>query len=144
MSTNLARAIDAICIAKKTTANAIAKAANIAQPTLSRACSGRRLEERTLRALCTSQVDTRDGVDILVAHLRDEVVRAGRRDYEVQIRADHRELEPTLRLLAEEATKDAALHGLLTDLAALVIARPLDLTRYPERAADTDLSAADE
>jgi hypothetical protein len=124
-SSNLARSVDALCIAKNTTAFAIAAAAGMSHATLSRACAGRRLEERTLRALCTSQPDPRDGLDLLVAHLRDEVVRAGRLDHEVSVRADSRTLEPDLRLLASEAEHDDTLRGLLADLAALCRARPI-------------------
>lgn len=124
MSSNLARSIDALCVTKTTTISAIAAAAGMSQATLSRACAGRRLEERTLRALCTSQPDPRDGLDLLVAHLRDEVVRAGRLDHEVTVRADSRTLEPDLRLLAAEAEQDESLRGLIADLAALCRSRP--------------------
>jgi len=125
MSSHLARTVDALCIAKKTTAFAIAATAGMSHATLSRACAGRRLEERTLRALCTTQADPRDGLDLLVAHLRDEVVRAGRSDHEVAVRADNRPFDPDLRVLADEAMRDESIRGLLADLAALCRARPL-------------------
>jgi hypothetical protein len=121
---NLSRAIDALCAGKKTNLSALAAGAKMNQSTLSRACAGRRLEERTLRALCTSQPDPRDGRDLLVAHLRDEVVRAGRLDHELTVRADSRTLEPDLRLLAAEAEQDESLRGLIADLAALCRSRP--------------------
>lgn len=125
MPSNLARTVDALCIAKSTTAYAIAAAAGISHATLSRACAGRRLEERTLRALCTSQGDPKDGLDLLVAHLRDEVMRAGRLAHEVSVNSDSRTLEPDLRLLAIQAEKDETLRGLIADLAALCRARPV-------------------
>ncbi len=49
---------------------------------------GDRPRAATLRVICTSLPNPRDGLDILIAHLRDEVDRAGRLQSEVAIAVD--------------------------------------------------------
>lgn len=141
MLTYLGRAVVALCEARHTTAQAIARYAGMSHATLGRACQGRRLEERTLRALCTQQPDTRDGLDLLLAHLRDEIDRAGRRSSEIQIEIDGRIQEPDIRLLEQEAARDPQLAALLVRIAALCRARPIT---YFENGEDHGLRVAED
>lgn len=142
---HLGRAVQFICSAKKTTAMEIANNAGLHSTLLSRTCNGSRLEARSLRALCTSQPDPRDNTDLLIAHLRDEIERAGHSTHEIDIRADTSRLDDELQLLLEEAKHDAQLAGILRQLAAFVRTHPMsadNVAHYP--VADEALAVAEE
>lgn len=130
------RAVSALCSLRNTTASAIAAQAGLSHVNLSRACNGTRMEAKTLRAIVTGQPDRRDGLDLLIGHLRDEIDRAGVTEHEVTISADGRLVEADFRLLAEEAARDPQLAALLRDMAALVRARPLQAQETQPLAAD--------
>lgn len=133
MSTShLGRAVGFICSQRGTTQTQIASNAGLSQVVLSRACSGTRPETKTLRALCTSQPDARDNVDLLIAHLRDEIERAGHSTHEIEISADHSRIDDDLRTLMEAAVEDEQLRGMLRQLASFVRSHPLQ----PEGALD--------
>lgn len=107
------------------------------------------MEAKSLRALCTSQPDPRDNLDLLVAHLRDEIERAGHSTHEVEVNASASRLDDDLRILLEEATHDEQLAGMLRQLAAFVRTHPLrpeNELRYPaaDELPDRTLSAAED
>jgi hypothetical protein len=149
MSTShLGRAVAFICGKNKCTARFIAECAGLHHTMLSRASHGGRLEAKSLRALCTSQPDPRDNLDLLVAHLRDEIERAGHSTHEIEINADTARIDDDLRCLLEEAKSDDQLAGMLRQLAAFVRTHPLqpenDLTLLqPEAHAAEDQSPWD-
>ena len=122
---HLGRAVHHICEIRQTTAQKIARHARLHHTMLSRAGNGARLEAKSLRALCTSQPDPRDGVELLLGHLRDEIERSGVGFSEIKISADGRVLEGDIRQLAEEAKIDSQLREVLRQLAILVRMRPL-------------------
>lgn len=126
MSTShLGRAVAFICSERGTTQTQIAANAGLSQVILSRACSGTRPEAKTLRALCNSQPQHRDNVDLLVGHLRDEIERAGHSTHEIEINADVSMIDDDLRFLLEEARHDSHLAGMLRQIASFVRARPV-------------------
>jgi transcriptional regulator with XRE-family HTH domain len=146
MSTShLGRAVAFICTTKGTTQTQIAAHAGLSQVILSRACSGTRPEVRSLRALCTCQPDPRDNLDLLVAHLRDEIERAGHSTADIEIAADCTQIDDDLRLLLEEAKNDQQLSGMLHQLAAFVRTHPLrpeNEVRYPRADDEPDTTQA--
>lgn len=110
------------------TTSAIAARAQVTQPTISRlADAARRIDVETLRSLCATQMDPRDGLEILIAHLRDEIDRSGRLQTEIQINADERTTEADIRLLAEASLHDPQLRGLLAQMADFLRSHPLIL-----------------
>lgn len=124
-TSHLGRAVAFICRERQTTQTAIAACAGLSQVVLSRACNGTRPEVKTLKALCTSQPDYRDNIELLVAHLRDEIERAGHSTHEIEVSASASRLDDDLRLLLEEATHDEQLAGMLRQLAGFVRSHPL-------------------
>lgn len=124
-TTHLGRAVNFICSHRGTTQTQIATNAGLSQVILSRACAGTRPEAKTLRALCTSQPEPRDNLDLLVGYLRDEIERAGHSTHEIDIRADSSRLDDDLRVLLDEARTDEQLAGMLRQLASFVRTHPL-------------------
>lgn len=120
MASHLSHALLALLDRRKATATSLAIEIGVHQTTVSRACSGERVAAESLRSLCTRQHDPRDGLDLLLAHLRDEVERAGRHQGEISIAADDREPDSDIRLLEEQAREDDELRAILHDLAQLV------------------------
>jgi transcriptional regulator with XRE-family HTH domain len=127
--THLGKALGAL--SRDRSLRSIAAAAGIAPSTITRLTTGARPDIITLRTLCTTQQDPRDGLDLLLAHLRDEVERSGRLQTEVRISGDDRPVEDDLRLLVEEAHRDEELRGLLVQLAGFIRSHPIPLI-YPE------------
>src|SRR5690606_10637922 len=80
--------------------------------------AARRPDPETLKSLCTKLPDASDGLHLLVAHLRDEIGRAGRRQSEIAIEAS--DVDDDIRLLLDEAAIDDDIRTLLHDLATLV------------------------
>ena len=120
MASHLSHSLSALLERKKLTATALAAIAGIHQTTVSRACSGERLSVESLRALCTKQNDLKDGVQLLIAHLRDEVDRSGRLQSEIVIKADGISQEhDDIRILEEHSKKDENLAAIIHDLAQL-------------------------
>jgi hypothetical protein len=139
--THLSHALLALIDRRNTTATALGSEVGLHQVTVSRACAGERLSVDSLRALCTHQPDSRDGLELLLAHLRDEVERAGRLQTEVSITAEGKDATSDIRLLEEQARTDPELNAILHDLAQLVrnIRR-----KYPVQLADAPLAAEDQ
>lgn len=133
MTSHLSHALLALIDRRGSSATALAAIAGIHQVTVSRACAGERLSVDSLRALCTKQLNPRDGLDLLLAHLRDEVERAGRHQTEVNISADTTTHEDDIRLLETQARDDSELRAILHDLAELVrsMQRKLAARPYP-------------
>ncbi len=122
---HVGRAIQFIAGARKTTATQIGANGGVSQVVISRASNGSRLETRTLKALCNSQPDGRDNLEILIGHLRDEIERAGHSTSEIEITADTSRIADDLRVLLDEAKHDEQLRGMLRQLAAFVRTHPL-------------------
>lgn len=123
--THLGRAVQFIAGIRGTTATEIAAHASLSHVILSRASNGTRLEARSLRALCTCQPDPRDNLDLLIAHLRDEIERAGHSTSEIEMTADTSRIDDDLRLLLQEAKADDQLRGMLCQLASFVRTHPM-------------------
>lgn len=145
MTSHLSHALLALIDRHKSSATALAAIAGIHQVTVSRACSGERLSVESLKALCTKQPNPRDGLELLLAHLRDEVDRAGRHQTEVKIDADTATPDSDIRLLEAQAREDKELRAILHDLAQLVRAMHRKLAARPYATEHgRDLAAAED
>jgi len=130
--THLAHTLLALRDRHSTTLSAIAASSGLDQGALSKLIGhGRRPDVATLRALCAAQPDARDGLALLLAHLRDEVDRAGRSQTEVRISGETTEPASDIRLLEEQARHDEELRAILHDLAQLVRAVRRKLSAIP-------------
>lgn len=141
-ASHLSHALLALFDRRGYTATSVGKDCGIHQVTVSRACAGERLSVDSLRALCTRQVHPRDGLDLLLAHLRDEVERGGRSQTEVAITASDHDTADDILLLEEQARDDAELSAIIHDLAEMVRAVRRKLARaaaYPQAADTTPL-----
>lgn len=144
-TTHLSHALLGLLTRRAISAKQLADETGLTQSTISRACSSRhqRLDVPSLRALCTSQPDPRDSLEILLAHLRDEVERAGRTIAEVAISATGRTPDDDIAVLAAEMRDgNEELIALIRDMAQL--ARAIRRREYPERAEGRALRAADD
>jgi transcriptional regulator with XRE-family HTH domain len=118
---HLAHALTALASRRGLTLTELADQAKLSQGTLSRLASrDQRPDVQSLQALCMKQPDPRDGLELLLAHLRDEVDRAGRLQTEVTITADGQDTPDDIRLLAAQAQSDPEMRAILHDLAQLV------------------------
>jgi len=120
--TNLSLALWGLIARRKITATQLAAEVGLNQSTVSRACSSepRRIDIPTLRALCSGQLNQRDGLELLLAHLRDEVERAGRTQTEVSIVAAAVSPDDDIAVLAAEMRDgNAELIALIRDMAQL-------------------------
>lgn len=116
----ITHALQSVLTQRGLSTEGLAELCGVAQSTISRTMHGRRVHTDTLRALCTQLPEDADGLDILIAHLRDEIDRAGRLQTEIRIEADAHDHEEDIRLLASESQVDADLRAILHDLARLV------------------------
>ncbi len=134
MASHLSHALVALLDRRGTTATALAAEIGVHQTTVSRACTGERLSVDSLRALCHGQRNAQDGLDLLLAHLRDEVERAGRLQTEITIEVDHHQVDSDVRLLEEQSRHDEDLKAILSDLARMVrsIRRKYPSEQYTE------------
>lgn len=130
--THLAHAL--LALAGSKSASAVAKQAAISPSTLSKLIStDRRIDEDTLRKLCSMLPNPKAGLELLFAHLRDEVDRAGRLQTEINITADEATYDDDIRLLATESPNDGDLRAILHDLAQLVRNARAKLAAYEQR-----------
>lgn len=129
-------ALQYLATARKTTYARLAENTGVSPSTLSGTLRGSRLEPQNLRALCTRLPVPADGLDILIAHLRDEIDRAGRLQTEIRIDADTHDHEEDIRLLARECQRDRELAAILHDLATLVRRHRRDDARQHSHAAE--------
>lgn len=112
--THVAHAL--LAVTSDSSVRSLAAACGISPSTLSKTISeGRRLDEATLRKLCVQ----RKGLHLLLAHLRDEIDRAGRLQTEVRIEADGVQVDDDLRLLVEASQQDESLAAILHELATM-------------------------
>lgn len=136
-TTHLSQALLALIDRRAHTATSLAKACGVHQVTVSRACAGERLSVESLKALCTRQTVASDGLELLLAHLRDEVERAGRSQTELDIAANGHAATDDILLLEEQARDDKELSAILHDLADMVrtfrrkLAEQSNTLRYP-------------
>ena len=116
---HLATAFAAFIAASKKPARDFAQAIGIGQATISRVASGERPAVDTLHAMCTKWPDQRATLGLLVAHLRDEIDRAGRDQTEITVEADGFE-EADIQLLARVAKDDPDLKAILHHFAQMI------------------------
>lgn len=134
-TSHLSHALNALVSRRGTTLTELADQAGLSQGTLSRLASrDQRPDMPSLRAICTQIPELSDGLDLLLAHLRDEVERAGRLQTEVTIMADGQDTPDDIRLLVEQCQSDDEMRAILHDLAQLVraIRRKNSSILYPE------------
>jgi len=137
-TTHLSQALLALIDRRAHTATSLAKACGVHQVTVSRACAGERLSVESLKARCTRQTVASDGLELLLAHLRDEVERAGRSQTELDIAANGHAATDDILLLEEQARDDKELSAILHDLADMVrafrrkLAEQNNTLRYPQ------------
>lgn len=138
MATNLSTALLGLR-ATGLTLTDIAQATGIAQSSLSRLIAeNRRPDVDTLRALCVkSPCDEAGKLDLLLAHLRDEVDRAGRLQTDVRISRGERPTDD-LAILADELQDEYArgsseLRDLLHGLAGLCLAHRQRYDPYEQK-----------
>lgn len=119
MTSHLSQALVAFLSGTRQSGTAFASKIGVHQTTISRITAGERPAVDTLRGMCTRWPDSRATLGLLVAHLRDEIDRAGRTQAEVDITAAEVE-DDDIHLLARESTKDPELAGLLRQMAELI------------------------
>ena len=137
--THLSQALLALLNARGITITQLAGEVGIHQTTLSRLCAGTadRPKIPSLRALCTQQQASTQGLQLLLAHLRDEVDRSGRLPTDVQISAQGEPPDDWLHLLVDQSRTDNELREILQALAELVRAvRRRQHGVYPEQPPD--------
>lgn len=147
MTSHLSQALLALFGRRSTSATRLGQECGIHQTTVSRACAGERLSVESLKALCTRQKHPRDGLELLLAHLRDEVDRAGRSQLEVEIQAGEHDPADDILLLEEQAREDPELSAILHDLAQMVRAMRRKLATHgqtPHAAAPLQMVAEDQ
>lgn len=144
--TNLSKALSAFFAEKEVSASAFSKTIGVAQSTISRLVAGDRPAVDTLIAMKERWHDDRATLGLLVAHLRDEIERAGRSQAEIEVTVN-RLADDDIHLLADCAREDADLAAIIHDLAQLA-RRMRDgtragLVRYPvaEDAGERDAAA---
>jgi transcriptional regulator with XRE-family HTH domain len=108
-----------LALASTGSARALAEKVGVSPSTLSKLIStDRRIDENTLHKLCANTEGA--GLELLLAHLRDEVDRAGRLQTEVGISGDELTDDADIRVLAHEAIDNSELRDVLRDLARMV------------------------
>ena len=131
-----------------TSVRALATECGISPSTLSRLISDdRRVDEETLRKLCHANPREAAGLRLLIAHLRDEIERAGRKQTEIKISTPGASADDDdILLLQEDIRTDRNLRAIIHDLAqmARAIRRKKARHEYPERPSDSDLAAAED
>lgn len=117
--THLAHAL--LAITGTSSIRALATACHVSPSTLSRLISDeRRIDEETLRKICQRNPDQNSGLRLLIAHLRDEIDRAGRLQTEVQISpAAISDEDDDILLLQEDSQTDEDLRAIVHDLARM-------------------------
>lgn len=116
--TNISNTIRAQIGREEGTALAYANARDIPPSTLNRLLNQQqRVDPETLKTLCTHH--DKNGIEILIAHLRDEIDRSGRLQSEIQIDA----AAPTdddWTLLQRESQTNHDLRAIVADMARLI------------------------
>jgi transcriptional regulator with XRE-family HTH domain len=119
MPSHLSQALLAYIAREKISGSSLARLVGLDQSTISRACSGQRLAPDTLKALGTSLGRPRDEKLLILAHLHDEIERAGRRPEEFEISSDEGILDTDFSLLVSQAARDPDLAAIIEDLAKM-------------------------
>jgi hypothetical protein len=118
----------------------------VAQSTISRLVAGDRPAVDTLIAMKEQWANDRATLGLLVAHLRDEIERAGRSQAEIEVTVN-RLADDDIHVLAESAREDADLAAIIHDLAQLARRMrdksPGALLRYPLHS-DQEAAVAEE
>lgn len=104
--------------------NGFAARAKISHSTITRFVQGREPSADLLRLLCTSWDDPRHGLEVLRAHLLDEIERSGRRSSEFAISFTHgdpdEQFAHALEVLDAQSRIDADLRATLVQLARMI------------------------
>lgn len=112
---------------------AIAAMCAISPSTLSKLIStDRRIDEKTLRKLCDRKNKFEGSLHVLLAHLRDEIDRAGRSQLEVKITSQVMDADDDIALLESHSRDDIELKAIIHDLAQLVRSIQRKSNNYPE------------
>ena len=119
----LGRTLSALLnMAGKTQAE-LADAIGVRRPTVTALINdGTRPHPNNLGAICSWWSDPNHGTECLIAHLRDEISRAGMKQTMVSIQPTVTIPANTIEALKDAYARDATLRALLDDLAALVSA----------------------
>lgn len=105
----------------------------ISPSTLSKLIStDRRIDEKTLRKLCDRKNKFEGSLHVLLAHLRDEIDRAGRSQLEVKITSQVMDADDDIALLESHSRDDIELKAIIHDLAQLVRSIQRKSNNYPE------------
>ena len=116
-ATHITMMIRAILARENKPESWLAAETGVPQPTLNR-LTQHRISPDTLRALCT-RAPGNYGLEILLAHLRDEIDRSGRLQSEVKTEAND-DVADDYTLILKESQHNGYLHAMLHDMAELI------------------------
>jgi len=118
-TTHITTTLRAIIARSGKTDRWLAQVTGVSAPTLGR-LDKHRVSPETLQALCTKIPNPAEGLELLIAHLRDEIDRAGRLQSEVTIEAVGEASSDDVALFLHEAQTNEHLRGIITDFAAAI------------------------
>lgn len=122
--THAVRTFLALLDVEKINQLAFAQRCSISHSTISRFVQGRDPTPELLAHLCTKWNDPKHGLELLRAHLVDEIERSGRGIAEVQIALkagpSDAALDRALEILVQQSQQDLELRGTLIHLAGMV------------------------
>lgn len=107
--THFSKAIMALSGKYDTAVARLAKRAGICRSTLSRTLQGARPHSNTLKGMCSQMVEPIDGTDLLLAHLHDEVKRAGNVSMELELMITNYRISEKVRVLVIAPEESRAL-----------------------------------
>lgn len=144
---HLAKSLAAFIATENVTGGNFARICGLHPATVSRLNAGERPALETLKAICTRYPNKTGVLGLLVAHLRDEIERAGRSQAEIEVSVN-RLADDDIHTLADCAREDADLAAILHDLAQLARRMrdksPAAIVRYPLHADGPEQAVAEE
>lgn len=122
--THAVRTFLAMLELSKLNPNAFAARAKVSHSTITRFVQGREPSADLLRLLCTCWDDPRHGLEVLRAHLLDEIERSGRRTSEFSINLSHgdpdEQFAQAIEVLDAQSRIDPDLRATLVQLARMI------------------------
>jgi hypothetical protein len=118
-TTHITNTLRAIIARSGKTDRWLAQVTGVSAPTLGR-LDKHRVSPETLCALCTKIPNPAEGLELLIAHLRDEIERAGRLQSEVTIEAVGAASSDDVALFLHEAQTNEHLRGIIADFAGAI------------------------